>query len=85
LKLLSPEVYTAALRGDVKPLVPGCWLVLALSCYFWLPCVLVVSLMHRDEKLFTLHVGLVTVSLYLLLLVGCILATPGLASYLVEV
>jgi len=49
LKLLSPEVYTSALQGDVKPLVPGCWLVLALSSYSWLPCVLVVSLIEMKN------------------------------------
>jgi len=36
LEGVSPEVFTAAFRGDVKPSVPGCWLVLAFSC--WSPC-----------------------------------------------
>ena len=33
LKVFLPEVYTASFGGDVKPLVPGCWLVLAISSY----------------------------------------------------
>ena len=32
-----PEVYTTSFGGDVKPSVPGYWLVLAFSCYFQLP------------------------------------------------
>jgi len=28
-----PEVYVASFGRDVKPLVPGCWLVLAISSY----------------------------------------------------
>ena len=37
---VSPEVYTASFGGDVKPSVPGCWSVLAFSCYFQLATLL---------------------------------------------
>ena len=33
LKVFLPEVYAASFGGDVKPLVPGYWLVLAISSY----------------------------------------------------
>ena len=42
---LPEEIYTASFRGDVKPLVPGYWLVLALSHY------LVVSFFFCGGKL----------------------------------
>jgi len=34
LKVFSPILYITSFGGDVKPLFLGCWLVLALSCYF---------------------------------------------------
>jgi len=47
-------VYTTSFRGDVKPLVLGYWLVLALSCYFWSPCKLSAALhggfSHVEKK-----------------------------------
>ena len=35
--LKADTVHTASFGGDVKPSVPGYWLVLAYSCYFRLP------------------------------------------------
>jgi len=31
--VLPDDVYAASFRGDVKPLVPGYWLVIAISSY----------------------------------------------------
>ena len=43
-QVFSPEiVHTASFGGDVKPSVPGYWLVLAFSCYVVLHSVYVVS------------------------------------------